>query len=217
MPSLRQLLAAHAPLLLLDAASSRVQVGWFPTSDPAAAIWSESEEVTGIGLFRCIASLAIDLGAAKSFAFCSGPGSVLGIRTCAVALRMWSVLTPRVTFSYCSLAVVAHALNRPDRCVIADARRELWHRFSIGDTLKRVPVAELTGPMAMPADFRYWSKPPANVETVPYSLAALLQKTAETDLFTASSEPDAFLHEEPSYVTWTPNIHRAPESPKSSL
>ena len=32
----------------------------------------------------------------------------------------------------------------------------------------------------------------------------------DADLFRATDAPDAFLHEEPSYATWTPQIHRAP-------
>ena len=32
----------------------------------------------------------------------------------------------------------------------------------------------------------------------------------DLDLFRPTDAPDAFLHEEPSYATWTPQIHRAP-------
>ena len=48
------------------------------------------------------------------------------------------------------------------------------------------------------------------VTTVPYSLAELFPRAADAELFHAITEPDAFLHEEPSYVTWSPKIHRAP-------
>ena len=62
--------------------------------------------------------------------------------------------------------------------------------------------------------FRNWSAIPAGVTRVPYSLAELLPRVPDAELFTATEAPDAFLHEEPSYVTWTPQIHRAP-APKS--
>ena len=73
-------------------------------------------------------------------------------------------------------------------------------------------AAELTGESVMPEHFRHWSAPPPNVKTVPYSLAELMPKIWDADVLHASAAPDAFLHEEPSYVTWTPAIHRAPLS-----
>ena len=163
MPSLRQLIAAHAPLLLIDAASSRVQAGWLVKREIGAAHWAASDEETGVGLFRCIEALGVDVGEAGALVFCAGPGSVLGIRTCAMALRTWNVLKPRPMFAYGSLALVAHALARPDVGVIADARRELWHHFAFGGALRRVAAAELTGELVMPENFRHWSQPPAGL------------------------------------------------------
>ena len=76
--------------------------------------------------------------------------------------------------------------------------------------MRRVPATELTGALAMPENFRHWSPLPASVAAVPYSLAELLPRTADADLLRATDAPDAFLHEEPSYAKWTPQIHRAP-------
>ena len=210
MPSLRQLLAAHAPLLLIDAASARVQVGWWATPDPTAGQWQAAEEEAGTGVFRCVAALGIDVRDAGAWVFCDGPGSVLGIRTVAMALRTWNVVAPRPVFAYFSLALVAHALGRPGTGVITDARRDSWHHFQVGGALRRVPTAELAGELVMPEHFRHWSPLPPGVTRVPYSLAGLLPQVADLDLFHATAAPDAFLHEEPSYATWTPQIHRAP-------
>lgn len=210
MPSLRYLLAAHSPLLMVDAASSCVQVGWFPSTDPANAKWATSNEESGTGIFRGLEQLDLELGAARAFVFCDGPGSVLGIRTTAIAIRVWNVLASRPVFSFCSLAVVAHALGRAEVGVIADARRESWHHFQIGGTLRRVPVAELGGELVLPENFRYWSQLPAGLTHAPYNLASTLPSLVDADLFHTSASPDAFLYEEPNYATWTPRIHRAP-------
>ena len=211
MHSLRQILAAHAPLLVLDAASARVQVGWFGGS-PTTGRWETAEEEAGVGLFQCLGKLAVDLGEVRGFAFCEGPGSVLGIRTAAVAIRTWCALAPRPAFAYGSLALVAAALAgaSPGASVVADARRGHWHRQARGRPLERVTVGELSGPLLMPAGFRHWAPLPPGVGTTPYDLADLLPATADLDLFRATAEPDAFLHQEPNYVTWTPQIHRAP-------
>ena len=208
MPSLRQLLAAHTPLLVLDAASSRVQVGWINTDGQAR--WEIADEEAGVGIFRGVEALGVNVHAAGAWVFCEGPGSVLGVRTVAMALRTWSVIAPRPVFAYQSLALVAHALARPGVAVISDARRDAWNHFQLGGALRRVPTAELTGELVTPQFFRNWTPLPAAVTTVPYSLAELLPRVADAELFHAVAEPDAFLHEEPSYVTWTPKIHRAP-------
>jgi tRNA threonylcarbamoyladenosine biosynthesis protein TsaB len=209
MPSLHDLLAAHAPLLVLDAASSRIQIGLFAAD--GSVRWESSEAEAGVGLFLCVEALALDLLSVAAFAFSEGPGSVLGIRTTAMALRAWTTLEVRPIFAYSSLAVIWHALRRDDTAVISDARRDRWHRYRAPEGLTRVHAGELSGPLATPEGFRNWSTLPAKVERVPYRLADLLPSTARVDLFRPVDAPDAFLHEEPSYVTWTPQIHRAPQ------
>jgi tRNA threonylcarbamoyladenosine biosynthesis protein TsaB len=208
MPSLRQLASAHAPLLILDAASSRVQVGVWRRDGTSA--WQARDEEAGIGVFQGVEALGIRLAEIGAFVFSDGPGSILGVRTVAMALRTWTLLNPRPAFCYASLALVAHALNRPNLGIIADARRESWHHFQLGRGLRRLPAAELTGELAMPENFRHWSPLPDNVTRVPYAVADLLAQAADADILAPTDAPDAFLHEEPSYVTWTPQIHRAP-------
>ncbi len=210
MSSLRQLLASHRTALLIDAASSRVQVGWLVADGDAR--WATSDDESGVGVFRCIESLRVDLADVAAFLFCEGPGSILGVRTSAMALRTWNVQKHRPVFAYSSLSLVAHALGRPDVGVIADARRESWHHFRLGETLRRVATAGLSGALVMPEHFRHWSATPAGVQIVPYSVADMLSRTGDADLFHETAAPDAFLHEEPSYVKWTPQIHRAPAS-----
>ena len=211
MTSFRQLLATHRSALVLDAASSRIQVGHFIADENAR--WQTSDEEAGTGIFRCVDALRINLAEVGAFVYCDGPGSILGIRTVAMALRTWRVLQPTPIFAYTSLAMVAHALGNDAVGVIADARRDSWHRYQIGTGLRRVPAASLAGELIMPENFRHWSALPTGVRSVPYSLAELLARVGDADLFLPTDAPDAFLHEEPSYVTWTPQIHRAPAAP----
>jgi tRNA threonylcarbamoyladenosine biosynthesis protein TsaB len=212
MPSLREIFSAHGSVLLLDAASERIQAGWHAG---AAVSWAESAAEAGDGLFRCLDELGADPATVAAFAFCEGPGSILGIRTGAMAIRTWCALSPRPCYRYQSLAVVAAGLGDPAVTVVADARREAWHAFRPGAPLRRVPASELTGPCVMPEGFRHWSAAPAGLRIVPYRLAELFGRAAvaEADLFTATDAPDAFLHEEPAYAAWTPQIHRAPATP----
>jgi tRNA threonylcarbamoyladenosine biosynthesis protein TsaB len=210
MPSLSQILRNHSPLLLIDAASERVQVGLLGAD--AKPKWATRLEEAGVGIFECLDELDMEIESVRAFAFCEGPGSILGIRTSAMALRMWNVLTPRPLFAYFGLAVVAQADGRPAVGFIADARRGLWHRQFMGRPPERVPTSELTGELVTPEGFRRWEPLPAGATAASYDLASLfaLPSVTGADLFREAPEPDAFLHQEPTYAKWTPQIHRAP-------
>jgi tRNA threonylcarbamoyladenosine biosynthesis protein TsaB len=210
MPSLSQILAEHSPLLLIDAASATVQVGLLDKAAPAR--WASRTDEAGVGIFECVDELDVEIGDVRSFAFCEGPGSILGIRTSAMALRIWNTLMPRPAFGYVGLAAVARAIGRTDVAVIADARRGLWHRLVVGGVLERVGAAELSGELVMPEGFRHWDPLPTGTGPTPYNLSVLfaLPAVTDADLFRQTDAPDAFLHQEPSYAKWIPQIHRAP-------
>jgi tRNA threonylcarbamoyladenosine biosynthesis protein TsaB len=210
MPSFRQI-SAQFPALVIDAASSEIQVGLLHGKEDVT--WATSDDEAGVAVFEGVRKLQVDLRQISAFIYCDGPGSVLGIRTVAMALRTWNVLQPRPTFAYCSLALIAHALGRDEVGVIADARRDSWHHYRIGQGLRRVAATDLAGELVMPQNFRDWSTLPPNVKRVPYSVAELLPAVWDADLLLETSSPDAFLHEEPSYVKWTPQIHQAPRRP----
>jgi tRNA threonylcarbamoyladenosine biosynthesis protein TsaB len=210
MPSLSQILREHSPLLLIDAASERIQTGLLDAD--AGARWASRNEEAGVGVFECLDELDVDIDSVASFAFCEGPGSILGIRTSAMALRMWNILRPRPTFAYFGLAVVARAVGRTDVAFIADARRGRWHRQLMGGTPERVFAADLAGELMTPEGFRRWDPLPRGATTASYDLASLLgmPSVASAELFRETPQPDAFLHQEPAYAKWTPQIHRAP-------
>jgi tRNA threonylcarbamoyladenosine biosynthesis protein TsaB len=208
MHSLSQLIAAHAPLLVLDAASTRVQAGWLAEGAPAR--WAARDDEAGVGLFRALDELEVIPSRAGAFLYCDGPGSILGIRTTAAAIRTWSVLGARPIFAYHSLALLGAALGRERVNVVADARRGAWHSWNRATGLRRVAPETISGESVMPENFRHWAPLPAGVSLVPYAVDDLLRRAADAPLFREAPEPDAFLHEEPSYATWTPQVHRAP-------
>lgn len=208
MPSLRQLLETHPSLLFLDTASSRIQVGWL--SHAQEDRWEASDHEAGRGLFECIEKLSINPTEAAAIVFCQGPGSILGIRTAAMAIRSWLILKPRPVYHYRSLNIVSHAINEPETRIIADARRDRWHCQELGKPLQQIDAKDLTGDILIPEHFRYWSTLPAGVKTTSYNLSELNLRVHDAPLFEATEDPDAYLHTEPSYKQWTPQIHRTP-------
>jgi tRNA threonylcarbamoyladenosine biosynthesis protein TsaB len=224
MSSLTQLLASHGRLLVLDAAPTRVQVGLIRSDGPAR--WRSVEDEAGTGLFTATQGLLAEAGTKLdeigAFVFCEGPGSMLGTRTVAMALRTWQVLKPRAVYAYQSLAVAARgAWTQQARAfaVIADARRDTWHvQAVLADgrlaTLQRVPVGELpAGELLTPENFRAWAQPPRPVAACSYDLANIFPTLADGDYFRATDAPDAFQHEAPEYKKWSAQVHSAATAP----
>lgn len=227
MASLTQLLAQHGSILLLDAASTQVQVGLFRPAKPA--LWRAGGSDAGTALFPLVEAALRDAGMrfaeVGAFAFCAGPGSMLGVRTVAMALRTWQSLQPRPAYAYLSLTLLAHAAARatPARplAIVADARREAWHRVMVGadnaiGPLERVPSTAVAAPgttLFRPTAFRAWGALPQPAQDLPYDLAPLFAAHADADLFSPAPAPDAFQHEAPEYRKWSAQVHSAASVP----
>ena len=225
MPSLTQLLTSHHHLLVLDAASTITQVGLLQASAPA--LWHSVPEEAGTAVFTGTEAVLkragipfADLGA---FVFCAGPGSMLGTRTVAMALRTWQVLSPRRVYFYQSLAIAAHHewTQKPGRSfnVIADARRGTWHCQGVAAGsgpagLQRLPAAELpAGELVTPENFRAWAPLPRPAAVCSYDLANIFPALGEGDFFQATSAPDAFQHQAPEYKKWSAQVHSSATAP----
>lgn len=220
MATFAQLLAHHRRILVLDAASQCTQAGLLRPDLPG--IWHRTPEEAGSGIFAGTDAVLKEAGLTskdiEAFVFCEGPGSMLGTRTIAMALRTWQVLHPRPAYAYQSLAVAARGeWTRGPRAfsVIADARRDTWHVQSVGADgslapLQRVPAADLpSGELATPGNFRAWATLPRPAATVSYDLAKLFLTLGDGDFFRVSEAPDAFQHEAPVYKKWSAQVHSA--------
>jgi len=224
MPSLRQLLDAHPVLLIVDTCATRADAAlWLAPATgqllPAkfhAAVEGEAAHALPQAVAKVCADAGLTIARLDAIAFCSGPGSVLGIRLAAASVRSWRVVRPGLPlYSYLSLPLLATCPEAADATVIADARRETWHAVRPGaGVVERIPGSALAtaGPLVTPASFRRWSGLPMDnpPRELAYHPADLLAAAPDADFFTPAPEPDAFMHEQPSYVTWTPRVHQAP-------
>jgi tRNA threonylcarbamoyladenosine biosynthesis protein TsaB len=219
MFSLSEIVASHKCLLILDAASSVVQVG---LACPGGTMhWSSSRAAANSGLFQCVATVLADNGVkletVSAFAYCDGPGSILGIRTAAMAIRTWNALLPRPAYAYNALILAGcREKRRPDfreQALIADARRDAWHCLRLapgrsGDLVQRVPTAELPDiRLVSPANFRQWTKVGRPIDTCSYDLSQIVPEIIDERLFRLTDAPDAFEFSEPSYKRWSPGVH----------
>jgi len=221
MARLAQLLANHGSILVLDAASQRVQIGLLQAGKPA--LWQATLDEAGRGIFAgteaALQQAGLTIDQIGAFLFCEGPGSMLGTRTVAMTLRTWLALKPRPVYRYQSLALAArfawHQQAGRTFTVIADARRETWHCQPIGadgsiTALQRLPATGLpAGELLTPESFRAWAEPPRPAAICSYDLANIFPAVMDGDYFTATDAPDAFQHEAPEYKKWSAQAHSA--------
>ena len=222
MESPAQIVARHRCVLVLDAASTVVQAGLFRTGLPP--VWHRADGDAGQLVFtltaRCLEAAGLGIDAIGAFIYCDGPGSMLGTRTIAMALRTWQTLRARPAYAYHSLALaaVAEQARTPGQAftLVADARRDSWHTLAVATNgapgpLQRLATADLpAGELRTPENFRAWATLSRPVMTCAYDLAALFAAAENAALFRTVDAPDVFQHEAPAYRQWTPAVHRAP-------
>lgn len=216
------------PTLYLDAASPAIAVG-LRVDAGAAPAWQHTHDEAGVALFRAVEMLTRARGIAVAdiaeVVFCEGPGSLLGVRLAAMALRTWAAL-PRSALlevmGYRSLELVAAGLlargQRGPFHVIVDGRRATWNTLAVDahgawSAIARRPVAEdfPTGePVFHPQGFPLWQALPAGVQAVAYNAAALPELAGRFPLLRPVAAPEAYMVEMPAYREWT---HEHPVRP----
>jgi tRNA threonylcarbamoyladenosine biosynthesis protein TsaB len=84
----------------------------------------------------------------KSFAVCVGPGSILGIRITALAVRTWAATQPRPIYTWDALTAVAawslKAKRTPPFLVVSESRLKRWNVLLIKDASLSPAMAELS-------------------------------------------------------------------------
>ena len=216
---------SHFPILVIDTASTHTHVGLGSTAGSWS--WHGSSEESGTALFRgvdsCLQKHQLALGSIRTIIFCEGPGSMLGIRTAAMAIRTWTatkVLTDTAILAYSSLALAASGIrseiDSEPVAVAIDARRKSWYCLgpnqseSIGET-RRVPVDEvgtIAADVHLPGGFPVWNQRPEHWKDCPYEPKWLENPKIRNAILRPVDPPDAFIIDPPVYQRWTPTVSR---------
>jgi len=159
----------------------------------------------------------LSLADLKSFAVCIGPGSILGIRLTAMAVRTWAAQTPRPLYTWDALTVLARvalqAKRPPPFLVVSDSRLKRWNVLKVNDATSLSAIAELTADEVKAQGLPLISTSASSrdvfpeVEVVPSvwtHLPALLPLVA-----IANSKPEA-LNPTNDFALWSGERHRGP-------
>lgn len=177
---------------------------------------------------RVLENADIHFDRLRAYVYSEGPGSVLGLRLCAMAIETWSRLYPQSArlYAYNSLQLAAAEILRrqpsaQSAYIISDWKKELWNSVAIKEgkigTAKPVPVDQLDafdGSIYHLPARKGWQNPPEFAETIqptPQVLPelmhrpGLLQTTESVQLYRAGTN---------TFQKWTAERH--PPSPSGT-
>ncbi|MDR2862417.1 MAG: hypothetical protein LBV54_00865 [Puniceicoccales bacterium] len=215
--------------LFLDAAGREPFVGVWAHGIWLACRYAEKQAATE-SLFTLIDDalrgpwgLSMKLADCGGFIFTEGPGSILGIRIVAMALRGWRALpglAHKPIYAVGSLELSAHLLlrakpERRDFTLLADSRQGWWNTAVVRDGVVAHGFNEVRGTelSMLPGPFfritqRALGAPPVACEPLPEDLLerdptvlAMPNLLRETDAPDAVNMPGQF-------VKWEPARHR---------
>ena len=215
-----------APTLVIDGSGSAVFAGVLGPDGN----WLAQSEQDGAPLESLFPSVEATLEAAqlnltdiRSFIYCEGPGSVLGLRLCAMAIETWSRLHPESAhyFAYNSLQLTAALIGEDtpgidNALLVSDWKKGAWNAVKIQhgqpgptEVADDATIASWTGPLYHLPQRKGWQKPPANATPVQCSPQRLLEvlhlpkPTESVELYASGINV---------FQKWTPERHRAPRS-----
>jgi len=215
-----------APALVIDGAGSSVFAGLLDGQD----VWLSQVHLPGAPLEQLFPAVEAALQQAdlnfariRSYIYCEGPGSVLGLRLCAMAIETWTRLYPDSAqlFRYNSLQLTAQALyhRRPelrDALIVADWKKGAWNATYIRDAvvgptevIDDAQLSEWSGPLFHLPQRKGWQSPPAGAETLEYQPAELNRVRRHPALLQATQGVQLYNSGINTFQKWTPDRHRA--------
>jgi tRNA threonylcarbamoyladenosine biosynthesis protein TsaB len=214
------------PALVIDGSSTEFFSGILGSEGR----WLSSKKAAEPALESLFETVDAVLGSAdqkldhiQSFLYCEGPGSVLGLRLCAMAIETWMRIHPAQTglYAYNSLKLVAAGLVkekglRDDALLISDWKKDTWNGLRIisGEPTGVGPVSAETlsqweGPLYHLPARKGWQKPPENTIEVAYEPERLGELLAYPGLIERRERVDLYGSGINTFQKWTPERHRA--------
>ncbi len=151
----------------------------------------------------------------KSYAVCIGPGSMLGIRVSAMAVRTWATLYQRPIYVWESLKLLAeHALEQGVKtpfAAINESRLKRWNLLSVKSVDSFEPTVELevdeVNSRALPLVVNHSANPFPNAKVIDDVWSHLPKLFQKKQCLKLEPKPDA-LNPAADYALWSGERHR---------
>lgn len=215
-----------APTLVIDASSATLFAGVLDH----AGQWLAQSEHNGTALESLFPAVAVALEAAqvtlqevRNFVYCEGPGSVLGLRLCAMAMQTWNHLSsqPIQYYAYNSLQLSAAliAIDSPEvdaALLVADWKKGAWNAIRLtqgqagpSEVVDDATLASWNGALFHLPQRKGWQAPPETATTLQYrpqrlpEVLHILKHTEQVELYSSGLNV---------FQTWTRQRHRRTET-----
>ena len=213
-------MAPAEPCLVLDGSARHgVRVGVLQGGRWVAEAYSEEGalEATFACAEQALAKAGLQFADLRAFAVCVGPGSMLGIRVTAMAVRTWAALQPCEVWVWEPLVALAAAVRLRGEAgafhVVSESRLKRWHVVSVDAAGLPSPareceleqVAALSGRILTTVTSAPQVLPAAVV--VPEAWAELPKVFAQAGVLRPEPKPEA-LNAAADFATWSGERHR---------
>ncbi|MFT5837166.1 MAG: tRNA threonylcarbamoyladenosine biosynthesis protein TsaB [Candidatus Azotimanducaceae bacterium] len=212
--------------LVIDGSGSAVFTGLLTETDQ----WLAKVERPGAPLEELFPAVeaalkkaGIRLSDVNSYLYCEGPGSVLGLRLCAMAIETWTRLYPQSAqlYKYNSLQLTALSLldSKPelhDALIVSDWKKGAWNALYIKEGIAGTTeviddeaMAAWEGALYHMPQRKGWQSPPANAVTLNYDPAQIDKVRHHPSLLQATEGVELYSSGINTFQKWTPTRHRA--------
>lgn len=215
-------------LLFLDASSFLVQVGILSNKKWLGYFKSEEPALQSIfqGIEVCLQMSGLSFSDITGFAYCEGPGSLLGIRLVAMAIRGWkeqAVFTDTPIYAYnsfnLSLALIKKIHNpKEPYAVVAPSRKGYWNVLRSDQDSKLKEVSENDLELLPGGLWVFKQRKLSSAEgdfqkmAFDYSFEECPEIFDQHALLRSVEAPDAVFVREPEYVKWDSKRHSMGDS-----
>ncbi|MFP4203962.1 MAG: hypothetical protein ACLFS4_06475 [Opitutales bacterium] len=218
---------ARWPALLIDGSAADVFAG-VPDGSGSRLVGQPGGQPALEGLFpaveRALNAATVELGMIRGFIYCQGPGSVLGLRLCAMAVETWRRTVPGDVpcFGYDSLQLTAALLlndqSAPsDALLVSDWKRGAWNAVRIEggcrrptETLEDPVLKQYKGPIFHLPQRKGWQPPPENAIPLSYEPERLPEVMRIPGILNRTQGVELHASAAPAFRKWQPERHRAP-------
>lgn len=213
--------------LFIDASAVEPWVGILKSGQWLALHTSPHQALESIfkSADQCLKERGLALRDIQGFIHCEGPGSVLGIRLSAMAIRSWQALPlwhNATVKSYQSLHLIRAILGKQYQAdrrttlqpfhVISEARKDTWNCLSHDDPTIRIinhdTLHHLEGPVHHYQQRKSWHQAPATALPFTLELKDCADYFYDPTLVTATEHPMIFEAQTTDYKKWDNTRHR---------
>lgn len=164
-----------------------------------------------------------NLSEVDAYIYCEGPGSVLSLRLCAMAIETWRRLLPKpaALYKYNSLQLMAQRLlaEAPEphgARIVSDWKKGAWNSLTFQDNavgavevLDDEALAAWSGPLYHLPQRKGWQSPPPAATTLDYDPACLDRLHTRPGLLHPINSVELYSAGVNTFQKWTPARHRA--------